>query len=164
MEIEIKIKVPDIEPFHARLKKIKAKCIRPRHFEENTLFDFQGNKLFQNKQALRLRRIDKKFFLTFKGTPHKSRQFKIRDEFETEIRNYKAIKKILKKLGLKPVFEYRKHRTVYQKKGIKICLDETRIGHFIELEGPQSDIVQTARELGFSRRDFIKADYPQLLS
>ncbi|MFO7867268.1 MAG: class IV adenylate cyclase [Candidatus Aminicenantes bacterium] len=159
LETEVKIKVDQIEPYHNRLKSLGAECIHPRCYEENILYDFSQNELFHKNQALRLRRINKKSFLTFKEAPQKSRQFKIRNEFETEVKNSKEIKKILKSLGMKPAFEYRKHRTVYKKKRIKICLDETRIGHFIELEGPQSDIVQFARSLGFSRKEFIKEDY-----
>lgn len=163
VEIEVKIKVPDVKPFHVQLQKIGAECIRPRHYEENTLYDFSNNSLYGKQQALRLRQLDKKSFLTFKGTPQKSRQFKIRDEFETEVKNTKETKKILKSLGLKPVFSYSKQRAIYKKKGVKICLDEMKIGHFIEFEGPQSNIVQLAQTLGFSRKDFIKDDYITLL-
>ncbi len=164
IEIEVKIKIADIEPYHDKLKRLGAECIKPRHFEENVLYDYSEKPLFHRRKALRLRRMGKKTFLTFKGTPQRSRQFKIRDEFETEIKNQKEMKKILKALGLKPVYEYRKHRTVYKKKQIKICLDEISIGQFIELEGPQSDIVRFAQTLGFSRKDFIKDDYISLLS
>jgi len=156
VEKEVKIKVADIEPFHSRLKKMGAECIQPRYYEKNILYDFTENPLYRKKQALRLRQVNKKTFLTFKGTPRKSRQFKIRDEFETEVKNKKEMEKILKSVGLKPVFEYRKHRTVYKKERVKICLDEIRIGYFIELEGPPSDIVRLVHSLGFSRKDFIK--------
>lgn len=164
VEIEVKIKVDDVTPFHSRLGKIGAVCIKPRQYEENILYDFEKNQLYQKHQALRLRQVGKKSFLTFKGTPKKSRQFKIRNEFETEVKNKKEIKRILKSLELKPVFEYQKYRTVFKKKRVKICLDEIRSGHFIELEGPQSDIVRLACSLGFSRKNFIKEDYISLLS
>jgi adenylate cyclase class 2 len=112
---------------------------------------------------LRVRKIHKKTFLTFKGPQQKSRKFKIREEFETEIKNEKHLRKILKSLGLQPVFQYQKFRTVYRKKKLTICLDETQIGDFLELEGQQSEIVRFAHSMNFSKDDFIKQDYVQLI-
>ena len=41
-------------------------------------------------------------------------------------------------------------------------LDETPIGVFVELEGPPDWIDRTARRLGFSPADYIKASYARL--
>ena len=73
------------------------------------------------------------------------------------------MKKILKELGLIPTFRYEKYRTTYRIKKCKICLDETAIGNFLELEGEQSHIVRIASSLGFKKKEFIKLDYIQLL-
>ena len=107
--------------------------------------------------------MNKKSFLTFKGPPQKSRKFKIKEEYETEVKNEKQLRKILKFLGLTPVFNYQKYRTVYRKKHLKISLDETSIGNFIELEGKREEIVKFAKALGASKKEFIKLDYIQLM-
>jgi adenylate cyclase class 2 len=73
------------------------------------------------------------------------------------------MEKILQSLGLGPVFHYEKYRTVYRNKNLEICVDETSVGNFLELEGSQSDIVRFANSLGFSKKEFIKADYIQLM-
>ncbi|MGD0783370.1 MAG: class IV adenylate cyclase, partial [Candidatus Aminicenantales bacterium] len=101
--------------------------------------------------------------LTFKGSPEKSRRFKIRREFETEVRDAAAMRKILKALGLSPVFGYAKRRTVLRWGRVTICLDELAIGTFVELEGERPHIVKLAKRMKVPSRDWVKKDYIQLL-
>ncbi len=163
LEIEVKIKIDDVDAVRSRLEKQGAVLFRDRHYESNTLYDFRDSLLYSKQNALRIREKNKKGFLTFKGAKQRSRKFKIRQEYETEVKNVKHLRKILQSLGLIPVFQYQKYRTVYRKKKLLICLDETAVGNFIELEGDQSDIVRFATALGFTKQDFIKDDYIQLL-
>lgn len=163
VETEVKIRIDDINSLKDKILKLEAKLEKERHHEENTLYDFPSRILTKKRQALRVRTAGKKTFLTFKGPPEKSRKFKIRKEYETEVKNQKQLKKILKSLGLIPVFNYTKQRTVYRKKHLKICLDETSIGVFLELEGEQNTIVKFTDALGIPKKEFIKLDYVQLL-
>ena len=163
IEIEVKVRINDLIKIKQRIETQGARCVKPRHQEENTLYDFADRSLYAKQHAIRLRSVGKKTFLTFKGAKQKSRKFKIREEFETEVKNKKQLEKIFQFLGLKPVFRYQKHRTVYRKKNLNIRLDETSVGNFLELEGSQSDIVRFAKELDISKQEFIKADYIQLM-
>lgn len=162
-EIEVKIRIDNPEKLKEKLAAIGAELVKDRYWEENALYDFHSHILSSQQRALRLRTENKKVYFTFKGSPLKSRKFKIRKEYETEIRNTKQMKKILKELGFIPTFQYQKYRTVYRAKKIKICLDETTVGNFVELEGEQSQIVRVARSLGFTKQEFIKLDYIQLI-
>ncbi len=162
-EIEVKIRIAGPEKLKEKLAAIGAEPVKNRFLEENTLYDFSSHLLHSQNRALRLRTVNKKTYLTYKGPPLKSRRFKIREEFETEVKNQKQMKKILKKLGFIPTFSYHKHRTVYRIRKLKICLDETSIGNFLELEGEQSHIVRVANSLGFSKKEFIKKDYIQMI-
>lgn len=163
IEIEVKIKIDDPGVIAERIIALGAILDRDRHLEENTLYDFAAKDLYKKQHALRVRRVKRKIFLTFKGAAQKSRKFKIREEYETEVKNEKQLKKILKSLGLQPVFSYHKYRTVYRKKRLKICLDETVVGNYLELEGQQNEIVRFAQALQLSKKDFIKKDYIQLI-
>jgi len=163
VEIEVKIRINDVSAVGEKISNLGAKVEKERFLEENTLYDFRSKDLQKKQQALRLRKINKKILLTFKGPPQKSRKFKIREEYETGVRNEKQLKKILKSLGLQPVFSYQKYRTIYRKKNLKVCLDETHIGNFIELEGKRNEIVKFSKALGFSKNEFIKLDYIQLM-
>jgi len=163
VEIEIKLRINDIDQLKERLVTLGARLERERFLEENTLYDFSSGSIHKKRQALRLRTINKKTFLAFKGPPLKSRKFKIREEFETEVKNSKQLKKILKSLELAPSFSYKKHRTVFRKKKLKICLDETPAGNFVELEGERNEIVKFAKRLGFKKSEFIQQDYIQMI-
>lgn len=119
VEIEVKIRIIDIKNLGEKILQLGAKLEKERFYEENTLYDFPSKILYKKRQALRLRKMNKKSFLTFKGPPQKSRKFKIREEYETEVKNEKQLRKILKSLGFIPVFNYEKHRTVYRKKRLE---------------------------------------------
>lgn len=163
LEIEVKIKVQDLEGTRDKLESLGAQLFKSRYYEENIMYDYAEQTLYSKQHALRLRTIQKKSFLTFKGPKQQSRKFKIRPEFETEVKNNKHMKKILQALGLIPVFQYKKHRTVYKHKQLTICLDETPVGNYMELEGERSDIVKMASALGFSKDEFLKTDYIELM-
>ena len=165
LEIEVKIRI-DENPKEVtdRILGFGARLVKDRYFEENTLYDFPGQILRLKQQAVRLRKIKKKAYLTFKGSPQKSRRFKIREEFETEVKNAVQLKKILKSLGLSPSFSYTKHRTAFKYKKLKIFLDETQAGLFVEFEGERSDIMRFARSMGFTNSSFITKDYIALLT
>ena len=163
VETEVKIRVDNIDSLKDKILDLDAWIVKERHYEENTLFDCPSQSLFKKRQALRLRITGQKAFLTFKGPPEKSRKFKIRKEYETEVRNGKQLRKILKSLGFIPVFNYQKYRTVFRRKNLKICLDETAIGTFMELEGERNKIVKFTGALGISKKEFIKLDYIQLI-
>ncbi|MBC7349221.1 MAG: class IV adenylate cyclase [Candidatus Aminicenantes bacterium] len=163
IEIEVKLRISSLKETRQKLLELGCRIDRDWYREWNSLYDFADGRLEKSQQALRLRRIGRKAFLTYKGQPLKSRSFKVREEYESEVKNFRHFKKILQKLGLRPAFEYRKKRMLLRKDRVKICLDETEVGNFLELEGKRSDIVKLARQLGFSRKDFIKLDYVQMI-
>ncbi len=164
IETEVKIKVTDTKALKERLLGLGCTLERDRYLETNILYDYRGDTLFAKREALRLRTTRERAWLTFKGTPQKARSFKVRPEFESEVRNPAAFRKVLKGLGLRPVFRYRKHRTLLRKGRLTICLDETSVGNYLELEGRRSDIVRFARVLGHSRTDFITRDYVAMIA
>ena len=163
IEIEVKIPIDEIKKLVKKIENQGAVLIKEKSLEKDIFYDFSSQDLQKKHQANRLRARNGKTFLTFKGAKQKSRKFKIREEFETEVKNRKHTQKILKALGLKPVFNYQKYRTIFRKKKLLICLDETPAGNYLELEGQQSDIVKFAKALDFSKKEFIKADYVQLI-
>lgn len=164
LEIEVKIQPKESPKESAeKILSLGAVLVKSRYLEENTLYDFPGHILTNKQQAVRLRKIGKRCYLTFKGSPQKSRRFKIRDEYETEVKNANQLKKILKSLGLSPSYTYSKYRTVFKYKKLKIFVDETQAGNFIEFEGQRSDIVRFARSMGYANSSFITKDYITLL-
>lgn len=162
-EIEVKIRIGDVRAVRDKLLALGAVLARDRAIEDSVLYDFPSGALAAGRRALRLRRSGRRTTLTFKGSPRKSRSFKVREEFETGATDAGQLRKILKALGLQPTVSYSKHRTQFRRGRLNICLDETSAGAFLELEGERHEIVRFAGSLGFGRADFIRADYVEIL-
>ena len=190
-EIEIKLRVPDVAAVRSRLKRLRAREISPRTYESNTLYDTPRQHLRRRGQLIRIRielpaRSSAKkdpsdnapAVLTYKGPSHSSRRalksgakseirnhFKVRDEAEVRVANAGEMARILRSLGLHPAFRYEKFPTTYalpRIRGLKIELDETPVGIYLELEGPVAAIDRGARLLGYGRQDYLKATYGSL--
>lgn len=161
-EIEIKLRMPDAAAARAGLLKLGAKVHRERARETNTLYDFPSRELARGQRALRLRTFGRTATLTFKGSPLPSRRFKVREEFETVVRSVKQAERILRAVGFVPVFRYEKFRTVFLRDRVKVSLDETSLGVFLELEGERSRIVRLVKLLGQDTTAMIKLDYVEM--
>ena len=189
-EIEIKLRIQDVPALRSRLKRLRAREISPRTHESNTLYDTQQHDLRRRGQLIRLRieqpassfgksgpKENATAIMTYKG-PSLSRgsiksdrhskirsHFKIKDEAEVSVGEAGEMARILRALGLHPVFRYEKLRTTYAIPGIrnlKIELDETPVGIYLELEGPVAGIDRGAHLLGYDRKDYVKETYGSL--
>ena len=168
-ETEIKLVVKDPREVRGRLKELGFRAIHARHFESNYLFDFADQRLRKSRCLLRLRFAGNKGILTFKGAPVRSRDYKIRREIESPVEDGHQLREILTNLGMREVFSYEKFRTVYAPRGKaevseapNLVFDETPIGNYLELEGPQRWIDEVARHLGYTRQEYITESYASL--
>src|SRR5208337_3001135 len=168
-ETEIKLRVKDPNEVRRRIADLGFRRIQARHFESNYLFDFPDQRLRKARRLLRLRFVGDECLLTFKGAPLRSRDYKVRREIETHVEDGHRLREILLLLGLREVFSYEKFRTVYAPRGKRdvadaphVVFDETPIGNYLELEGPQRWIDEVARQLGYARRDYITESYAAL--
>jgi adenylate cyclase class 2 len=162
-EIEVKIAVESIPKIRARLREAGFRIVKARVFESNTVLDDENGSLKARNLLLRVRTAGKAITCTFKGKevpgPHKRREER---EFHPD--DLEACLALFKGLGYEPSFRYEKYRTEFAREGEAgvAVVDETPIGNFIELEGPARWIDKTARELGFSRDDYIGLSYGRL--
>ncbi len=168
-ETEIKLEVPNPRELKRLLAKFGFRAVEKRHFESNHLFDFPDLRLQKARRLLRLRFARNRWLLTFKGAPLPSRAYKIRGEIETAVGDGDRLRQIFETLGLGETFRYDKFRTVFVSKGQPhdggmptLVYDETPIGNYLELEGPERWIDQIARQLGYRREDYITASYAAL--
>ncbi len=188
-EVEVKLTVADLPALRRRLAKLKARAASaPRLHEMNFLFDTPQGGLAKHGQLLRLRlespagkgkghRASTRAILTYKGPAQLAREagarlgrrFKVREELEATVEDPSPLRQILEALGLRGWFRYEKYRTTYQlpaserwAAGLKLELDETPIGTFLELEGPPAAIDRTAGLLGYKHSDYITKSYLQL--
>jgi adenylate cyclase, class 2 len=187
-ETEVKLKIDDQRALQRALKRLGARPSNPRNArvrEENLLFDTSDSSLAKAGQLLRIRTelaegkgkktAAQRVLVTFKRPvdepSHRQaaflhRNYKVREELELEVTDGSMLGRIFAGLGLKGWFRYEKYRTTYKlpsskawAKGLLIEVDETPIGTFVELEGPEPAIDRAATELGFSKHDYITKNY-----
>ena len=174
-EIEIKLEVRDPRAVVRRLRELRFRRVKARHFESNRLFDFPDKALRRAQCLLRLRFAGGKVLLTFKGAPARSSRYKVRTEIETEVKDGRRLERILESAGLRVFFRYDKYRTEYapgfpEERAVKdkdagrgkVEFDETPIGNYLELEGPKRWIDRVAHQLGFGPQDYITLSYMAL--
>ncbi|MDI3254339.1 class IV adenylate cyclase [Pseudacidobacterium ailaaui] len=165
VEIEVKFRVADAAALEQKLFSLGFRQITPRTFERNVLFDTSDRALRAKQSILRLRRYGKQWIVTHKCLPpgheHNSRH-KHRVETETEVKDGEAMATIFAELGYKPAFTYEKWRTEYADSIGHCVLDETPIGLFAELEGPDEWIDAIAKKLGLSPSEMLTLSYGRL--
>jgi adenylate cyclase class 2 len=163
-EVEVKLAVADCARTTQTLLELGFEIMQPRAFEANEVYDTPARALRAERRLLRLREFAGVTTFTYKGTPETGRH-KSREELETEVGNAVMMRAILQRLGYAPVFRYEKYRTVFARpgdaRGVAV-LDETPMGHWIELEGRPEWIDATAAELGYTPADYSTDSYGAL--
>jgi adenylate cyclase class 2 len=174
VEIEVKIAVAGAARARKILREGKFQAAGWRVFEQNLVLDDAQGELKRKGLLLRLRTTGKRgksadALCTFKGPARENRtHHKVRMEREFTAGDGDECLAVFAGIGFHPAFRYEKFRTKFsrrargaEKQG-HIVLDETPMGAFLELEGPAAWIDRTAKDLGFSRDDYITLSYARL--
>jgi adenylate cyclase class 2 len=164
-ETEVKLRLARAADGLQALQAVGLRVSVPRLFEVNTLYDTPNQDVRQGGAILRLRAAGEQAVLTWKGR-RESRSHKSREELETLVVSGDVLHQILTRLGYSPVFRYEKYRTEFRSDAEPIAgvvtLDETPIGDFLEIEGPDDWIDRTAARLGFQEQDYVLESYGAL--
>jgi len=162
-ETEIKFKVADLEALATRLHQLGFRQITPTTHEMNTLFDLPGRQLTNRGELLRLRKYGETWVLTHKSKGNnQAGPHKVRIETETQVEDGIKMEAILRALQFEPSFRYEKFRSEWQGEQGYVVVDETPIGNFAEIEGPDDWIDRVARDLGISPASYITDTYAGL--
>ena len=165
-EVKVRIDQEDLDSIRARLTELGASRRAPRQKEENWLFDFPDQDLRVAGCAVRLRIYGKETILTFKGKIQDDSRFKKREELESSVGDPDKIRSILEHLGMNVCVKYTKFREIYQfpvdKDHVDVCLDETPVGTFAEIEGPARQIETVAERLGWPPDSFVRRNYVEM--
>jgi len=166
LEIEVKLACSNLDCLFAA--GLQLMLVESRHFEDNWLFDFPDQRLYKEGAALRLRSVNGKGLLTYKGIVRDSETspLKVREEIETAVEEPEQIAMLLERLGFHRSFRYQKYRTIYQlqikEEMVTVTFDETPMGNFIEVEGNETGVLETIKAAGFNADDIIRESYPEL--
>jgi adenylate cyclase class 2 len=109
-----------------------------------------------------VRRYGEKGVVTLKGAAVLERGLKSRTELETRVASPEVLADILSSLGFLPLFRYEKFREVWSLGAAEVCLDETPLGRFVEIEGAEAAIHAAAAHLKLVAREFLTDSYPAL--
>lgn len=165
VEIEVKFRVSDRDALISKLTALGFEEHTPRTFEHNVLFDTPEHTLRNTRSILRIRRYGEKWVLTHKCLPQghdPEERHKHRQETETRVEDGEALGIIFERLGFTPTFVYEKWRTEYTDGTGHCVIDETPIGLFAELEGPEQWIDRQSRRLELADEDLITLSYGRL--
>lgn len=161
-EVEIKLPFASPEQALAALETLGATPFTPREFEDNVLFDRAHDPLKPQNKLLRLRRVGDRAVVTMKSPVEGETRHKVRVEDETAVDRPDAMERILRGLGFSPRYRYQKYRAEFRLGALHICLDETPVGCFVELEGEPNEIDLAAEKLGFLPADYVRESYREL--
>jgi len=165
IETEIKFRVEDAAELAARLREAGFNEETPRTFESNVLFDTPDRKMRARTEILRIRSYGGKWVITHKrlpdGRPGED-VHKHRIETETGVDDGEVLAEVFKSIGLVEAFRYEKWRSEWSDGHGHCVIDETPIGVFAELEGPEEWIDRRAQELGLEPSALLTQSYGRL--
>lgn len=161
IETEIKLRFESGDAARRAIEALGAAPYTPRRLQDDALLDDDAGTLYGRRSALRVRRDGDSGFVTFKG-PVIPGPMKSREEVETSIGDGDRMLRVFRELGFTPRFRYQKFREELRLGGLIVAIDETPIGVFVELEGPEAEISAAAGRLGFTPDDYIRASYRTL--
>ena len=162
IESELKIPVDALDEIRRRLGEIAAERISPSEREVNILFDTAGGDLASTGQVLRVRRVGGRNVLTFKEPAVYDGAVKQRREIEIEVSSSEKISELLHALGYAPWMRYEKQRESWMLGEVRVDLDHTPMGDFVEIEGPTGSLDNTARRLGLDPVRAVPESYISL--
>jgi len=161
LEREIKLRFENAEDARAAILRAGATPIRCRRLQEDCLLDTPDDRLRILRCVLRVRVESGRSLLTFKG-PVQPGLTKARDELETVVGDGALVVRILEQLGFRVWFRYQKYREEFALDDVLVALDETPVGTFVEIEGGDRGIAETAEALGRGPGDYVLDSYRRL--
>ncbi|HSE96936.1 MAG TPA: class IV adenylate cyclase [Blastocatellia bacterium] len=166
--LEIEVKLACDGPGPILNAGFDLQLVKPRYFEDNWLLDSRDQQLLKQGAALRIRSVEDKGTITYKGVVSEtiSSILKIREEIECDVAAPERMLLLFERLGFYRSFRYQKYRTVYSltldDRQLEVVFDETPMGNFIEIEGDEERVLLVLEKAGFSVGDIIRESYPEL--
>jgi adenylate cyclase class 2 len=160
-EIEAKFRVADRAALEARLAALGATAGELEN-EVNLLLDDDASSLRFGGRALRVRTVNGRGLLTFKGPASFDGGVKSRLELESGVDAPEVVLALLDGLGYRARFRYEKRRTPWrfaEPARPLVVVDETPLGLFAEIEGEDGAVRALAAELGIREDAFLRSSY-----
>ena len=161
IEQEVKLRFESYEAARQAVITAGGRLVRSERTQHDRFLDTDDDRLSDSGCALRLRREPGVTTLTYKG-PVQGGPVKSREEIETTVADADAAEALLDKLGFAEWWRIEKHREDYLVGDVRVFIDRTPVGVFIEIEGTPRAIAETAMLLGKGPTDYILDSYRSL--
>ena len=167
LEVEIKAYCDNIDEIRQGITSLGGESLGPRD-ETDIYYNHPERDFAETDEALRIRKVDKKYILTYKG-PKIGTRSKTRVEKEVALDSFDTMNDILVCLGFIETGRVSKRRERFKLDEVEICIDSVQgLGDFVELEKISSEREKTednlfalAAKLGLSR--FERKSYLELV-
>jgi adenylate cyclase class 2 len=170
LEVELKVKIPALDPVRERLKDEKAQFLGKVH-EHDIYYNAPHRDFGVTDEAVRVRYTDDHAVVTYKGPKIKKFGLKAREELNFAVESGENFETMLDRLGFTRTLEVNKWRENYKLGPASICLDTVdELGTFAEIEvitenesdNPTAAIEKIAQEIGVVGEPLL-ASYLELL-
>jgi adenylate cyclase class 2 len=170
LEVELKVKVPSLEPVREQLARKKARSGGKVH-EHDIYYNAPHRDFGQTDEAVRVRYKDDHAVVTYKGPKIKKFGLKAREELNFAVESGETFETMLDRLGFKKTLEVNKWRETYTLGDASVSLDTVDgLGTYAEIEviteneadNPTDRIDKIAKELGVEGEPILES-YLELL-
>jgi adenylate cyclase class 2 len=170
LEVELKVKVPSLEPVREQLARKKARSGGKVH-EHDIYYNAPHRDFGQTDEAVRVRYKDDHAVVTYKGPKIKKFGLKAREELNFAVESGETFETMLDRLGFTRTLEVNKWRETYTLGDASVSLDTVDgLGTYAEIEviteneadNPTDRIDKIAKELGVEGEPILES-YLELL-
>lgn len=170
LEVELKVKVPSLEPVREQLARKKARSGGKVH-EHDIYYNAPHRDFGQTDEAVRVRYKDDHAVVTYKGPKIKKFGLKAREELNFAVESGESFETMLDRLGFTRTLEVNKWRETYTLGDASVSLDTVDgLGTYAEIEviteneadNPTDRIDKIAKELGVEGEPILES-YLELL-
>jgi adenylate cyclase, class 2 len=170
LEIELKVKVPSLDPVREQLVRKKARFKGKVH-EHDIYYNAPHRDFGRSDEAVRVRYTDDHAVVTYKGPKIKKFGLKAREELNFAVESGETFETMLGRLGFTRTLEVNKWRETYTLGNASVSLDTVdSLGTFAEIEviteneadNPTDRIQKIAKELGVKGEPILES-YLELL-
>jgi adenylate cyclase class 2 len=172
LEIELKVRVPDLAPVRERLRELHAEQTDRTH-EHDVYYNAPHRDFGSTDEALRVRYSDDLVIVTYKGAKVPGFDFKAREEINVRIEDGPGFENILDRLGFRKTAVVDKVREYYRYGEASVALDDVKdLGFFVEIEltgdetsqATASKINAIARKIGVEGEAILSSYLEMLLA
>jgi adenylate cyclase class 2 len=156
LEVELKVKIPSLDPVREHLVRRNAKFCGRMH-EHDIYYNAPHRDFGRTDEAVRVRYTDDHAVVTYKGPKIKKFGLKAREELNFAVESGETFETMLVRLGFTKTTEVNKWRETYRMDTASIALDTVdELGTFAEIEiitenendDPTARIEKIAHEIG----------------